>query len=100
MDVDRENDKKVGLSNEFTLQRLWLDAYGQTGGPLVVAAHSKNGAGLQPLSKTAIHKAVYAFHDNASIKAYVLGAKVIFSSCQQCRLMNICVTLSLEVIEY
>jgi hypothetical protein len=53
-------------------------------GRLDVAAHSKNGMGVQPLSKIAIHKAVYSLHDNASITAYpyVLGAKVIFSSCQ------------------
>ncbi|XP_011024021.1 PREDICTED: probable inactive purple acid phosphatase 27 [Populus euphratica] len=46
-------------------------------GRLDVAAHSKNGMGVQPLSKIAIHKAVYSLHDNASITAYpyVLGAK-------------------------
>ncbi|KAK2648214.1 hypothetical protein Ddye_015703 [Dipteronia dyeriana] len=47
-------------------------------GPVVVAvaAHSED-VGVQPLSKIAIHRAVYALHENASIKAspIVLGAK-------------------------
>ena len=44
------------------------------------AAHnSKPHAGEQPLSKIAIHRAVLALHENASIKAtpVVLGTKVI-----------------------
>ena len=49
-------------------------------GPVVVAvaAHSED-VGVQTLSKIAIHRAVYALHENASIKAspIVLGAKVI-----------------------
>ncbi|KAJ6688359.1 PURPLE ACID PHOSPHATASE-RELATED [Salix koriyanagi] len=46
-------------------------------GRVDAAAHSKNGIGVQPLSKIAIHRAVYSLHDNASITAYphVLGAK-------------------------
>jgi hypothetical protein len=61
-------------------------------GRLDVAAHSKNGMGVQPLSKIAIHKAVYSLHDNASITAYpyVLGAKVIFSSCQHVAWWTLC----------
>ncbi|KAL5815025.1 hypothetical protein ACOSQ3_025824 [Xanthoceras sorbifolium] len=45
-------------------------------GPLAVAAHGKD-VGVQPLSKIAIHRAVYALHENASIKAspLVLGTK-------------------------
>ncbi|KAK8690832.1 hypothetical protein V6N13_074358 [Hibiscus sabdariffa] len=39
--------------------------------------HAGNGDGIQPLSKIAIHKAVYALHENASVKALplVLGPK-------------------------
>lgn len=37
-----------------------------------------NGFGEQPLSKIAIHKAIAAFHDSASIRAHpvLLGLKV------------------------
>jgi hypothetical protein len=79
--TEKMTKKLAYLTNSHFKDFGWMPM-GKTGGPLVVAAHSKNGAGVQPLSKTAIHKAVYAFQDNASIKAYVLGAKVIFSSCQ------------------
>ncbi|KAE8123904.1 hypothetical protein FH972_018823 [Carpinus fangiana] len=42
-----------------------------------VAAHGRNGVGEQPLSKIAIHRALFALHDNASIKAEpaILGTK-------------------------
>lgn len=64
-------------------------------GRVDAAAHSKNGIGVQPLSKIAIHRAVYSLHDNASITAYphVLGAKVIFCSCQP---VAFCFAISLE----
>lgn len=41
-------------------------------------AHA-NGFGEQPLSKIAIHKAIIAFHDSASIRAHpvLLGLKVM-----------------------
>ena len=47
-------------------------------GPAAAVAHAGNGDGVQPLSKIAIHKAVYAYHENASVKAHplVLGTKV------------------------
>lgn len=47
-------------------------------GPVAVEADSGN-AGVQPLSKIAIHRALFALHENASVKAYpfVLGQKVI-----------------------
>ncbi|XP_022736057.1 probable inactive purple acid phosphatase 27 isoform X1 [Durio zibethinus] len=46
-------------------------------GPAAAVAHAGNGDGVQPLSKIAIHKAVYALHENASVKAHplVLGVK-------------------------
>ncbi|XP_059442927.1 probable inactive purple acid phosphatase 27 isoform X1 [Corylus avellana] len=42
-----------------------------------VAAHGRHGVGEQPLSKIAIHRALFALHDNASIKAEpaLLGTK-------------------------
>ncbi|XP_044486698.1 probable inactive purple acid phosphatase 27 isoform X2 [Mangifera indica] len=45
-------------------------------GPVAVEADSGN-AGVQPLSKIAIHRALFALHENASVKAYpfVLGQK-------------------------
>ncbi|EOY22480.1 Purple acid phosphatase 27 [Theobroma cacao] len=46
-------------------------------GPAAAVAHAGNGDGVQPLSKIAIHKAVYALHENASVTAHpvVLGTK-------------------------
>jgi hypothetical protein len=46
-----------------------------------VAAHGRYGVGEQPLSKIAIHRALFALHDNASIKAEpaLLGTKVTHS---------------------
>ena len=43
-----------------------------------VAAHARHGVGEQPLSKIAIHRALYALHENASIKVepVLLGTKV------------------------
>ena len=43
-----------------------------------VAAHGRHGVGEQPLSKIAIHRALYALHENASIKVepVLLGTKV------------------------
>lgn len=40
--------------------------------------HAYGGDGVQPLSKIAIHRAVYELHDNASVtaKPVVLGSKV------------------------
>ncbi|KAM4115580.1 hypothetical protein ACJW30_04G160300 [Castanea mollissima] len=42
-----------------------------------VAAHGRHGVGEQPLSKIAIHRALYALHENASIKVepVLLGTK-------------------------
>ncbi|XP_031271840.1 probable inactive purple acid phosphatase 27 [Pistacia vera] len=47
-------------------------------GPLLVVVEADSGnAGVQPLSKIAIHRALFALHENASVKAYplVLGQK-------------------------
>ena len=43
-----------------------------------VAAHGRHGVGEQPLSKIAIHRALYVLHENASIKVepVLLGTKV------------------------
>ncbi|XP_030938552.1 probable inactive purple acid phosphatase 27 [Quercus lobata] len=42
-----------------------------------VAAHGRHGVGEQPLSKIAIHRALYVLHENASIKVepVLLGTK-------------------------
>ncbi|XP_040946151.1 probable inactive purple acid phosphatase 27 isoform X1 [Gossypium hirsutum] len=47
------------------------------GSGTAAVVHAGNGDGVQPLSKIAIHKAVYALHENASVKAHplVLGTK-------------------------
>ncbi|MBA0730426.1 hypothetical protein Golax_000048 [Gossypium laxum] len=47
------------------------------GSGTAAVVHARNGDGVQPLSKIAIHKAVYALHENASVKAHplVLGTK-------------------------
>lgn len=47
-------------------------------GPSTAAVDQAGFGGVQPLSRIAIHKAVYAFHQNASVKAHplVLGTKV------------------------
>lgn len=52
------------------------------GSGTAAVVHAGNGDGVQPLSKIAIHKAVYALHENASVKAHplVLGTKVKSSS--------------------
>ncbi|GAY51070.1 hypothetical protein CUMW_131470 [Citrus unshiu] len=42
-------------------------------GPLVAHSHSGNvNVGEQPLSKIAIHRAIYALDENSSVKAYSL----------------------------
>ena len=65
-----------------------------------VAAHGRHGVGgEQPLSKIAIHRALYALHENASIKVepVLLGTKVtlmnFFCSCSFC----VCYELALMV---
>lgn len=62
-----------------------------------VAAHARHGVGEQPLSKIAIHRALYALHENASIKVepVLLGTKVtlmifFFFSCS----FNVCSSMS------
>lgn len=50
-------------------------------GPLVAHSHSGNvNVGEQPLSKIAIHRAIYALDENSSVKAYSLdlGTKVMY----------------------
>lgn len=47
----------------------------------IVSLRGATSDGVQPLSRIAIHKTVFALDDRAYIKAYppVLGLKVIFS---------------------
>lgn len=64
------------MSLKFALILLWVWLLH------CVAVHGSHGVGEQPLSKIAIHRALYALHDNASIKAQpaLLGTKVTLSS--------------------
>lgn len=55
-------------------------------GTVVVRAHKHGVGGDQPLSKIAIHMAVFALQDSASIKAFpqLLGTKMEYNSRHRC----------------